>query len=96
MNPIKRWAEALEDVLALTVNATTYPDGPNIPRDEREALRAVLAEMRAVTVVEGAISKDESEPKRGYSISVWPFEDGDLNPLKRPALLILLPETDHE
>lgn len=37
--------EAAQEVLDSTVNATTYPDGPCIPRAERDRLRAALSRI---------------------------------------------------
>ncbi len=37
--------------------------------------------------IEGAILLAEATAVRGHTINFWPYEDGSLNPLKRPAVL---------
>lgn len=39
-------ADAIEDALDASVNTSTYPDGPNLPRETRGALRTALADLK--------------------------------------------------
>ena len=47
---IERTLEMLEDILAETVDASTYPDGPCLDHDTRNDVRALIAELKDVGV----------------------------------------------
>lgn len=91
MNLWERVKEAMQDALANSVNATSYPDGPCLEKWVRDDLAAVLADMEKAECVEGIGLPSGSEHVHPQYV----VETGTIGPhdwagrARYPVLLIL-------